>query len=217
MIKKKNRISVTLNRKKVASAEKKVEAKKPSRSISVAMKKRIKAAIKKRIAEKSKKNAVSKRVAMKAIKARRAVVARKTDILAKRLAERLDARMERILLDAEKLIKASIPAKFVSASLTKLQKELITNGISCTFDKRVAKSDIKKTASTDITEDECNDAVKKIAQAVIGLTEDTLDACDKAIKQLSKKHFAKNRVSSVCMMRKNVEARMKKTGLNFKF
>ena len=62
-----------------------------------------------------------------------------------------------------------------------------------------------------------DDAVKKIAQAVIGLTEDTLDACDKAIKQLSKKHFAKNRVSSVCMMRKNVEARMKKTGLNFKF
>lgn len=171
---------------------------------------------KKKVSVKTKKMA-TKRVSAKEIKARREVVAKQSDILAKRLAERLDNRMERILLDAENLVKATFPAKFVSASLTKLQKELITNGISCTFDKRVTKEAIKKTASTDITEDECTEAIQKIAKAVIGLTEDTLDACDKAIKQLSKKHFAKNRVSSVCLMRKGVETAMKETGLNFKF
>lgn len=147
---------------------------------------------------------------------RRKVIA-SANKLADRLAAKLDSRMEKILLDAEELVKGYFPARYVSASLTSLQKKLIANGISCTFDKSIAKEAIEKTASSDITSDECKEAIDKIAEAVVGETEDTLEACDKAIENLAKKHFANNIVSTTRTMRQSVAAKMKETGLNFKF
>jgi len=165
----------------------------------------------------AKKKVEPKKVASKDVVAERKLIAKQTNVLATRLAKKLDDRMEKILFDAEETVKTYFPAKYVSASLTKLQKLLIAEGISCKFDKRVTKEAIKKTANTDITTDECNEAIKKVAQTVVSLTEETLDACDSSIKKLAKKHFASHRISTAHAMRKFVEEKMKATGLNFKF
>lgn len=159
----------------------------------------------------------SEKVAQKELQASREVMAKQTNVLAKRLADKLDLRMEKILADAEKLVKKYFPARYVSASLTKLQKQLIGEGISCTFDKSVTKEAIKKTAKSDITAEECDEAIQKIAQTVVAETEDTLDACDKAIKNLAKKHFPKNRISTAHVIRKTIEQKMQSTGLHCRF
>ena len=159
---------------------------------------------------------MDKKITAKEIRAQREIVAKKSGVYAERLAQKLDARMEKLLFDAEQLVKSYFPAKFVSASLTMLQKELVANGISTRFDKRVTKEAIKKTASTDITEDECKEAIQVIAKNFIGETEKALEMCDTAIKQLSKKHFPKNRVSSVKAMRTGVENIMAERGMNIK-
>ena len=165
----------------------------------------------------AKKGVSAKKVTATKKTASREVVAKQANVLATRLAAKLDERMEKILADAEELVKEYFPAKYVSASLTKLQKNLISNGISCRFDKTVTKEALASTDKADITEDECTEAIEKIAQAVVDETEETLELCDTAIRNLAKKHFPKHRVSSARSMRKNVASAMKKTGLNFKF
>ena len=164
----------------------------------------------------AKKNVASrKEVAAKRIAARQEAT-KKASVLGERLAAKLDARMEKILLDAERLVKDHVPARFVSASLTRLQKQLIAQGIGCKFDKRVSKEAIKRTANTDVTIDDCNEAIDKIAEIVVGLTEETLDDCDNCIHRLAKKHFVDHRVSTIKAMRNTVETKMKATGLNIK-
>lgn len=145
------------------------------------------------------------------------VIASETNVYSKRFAAKLDSRMETILEDAENLVKAHFPAKKVSAALTKLQKTLLAEGISCQFDKTVSKASIKATASLDYTDDECTEAIKYIADAVVAETEDTLEACDNAIKALAKKHYPKNRISTAKAMRKSVMEIMAKQGLKFDF
>ena len=85
----------------------------------------------------AKKKVEPKKVASKDVVAERKLIAKQTNVLATRLAKKLDDRMEKILFDAEETVKTYFPAKYVSASLTKLQKLLIAEGISCKFDKRV--------------------------------------------------------------------------------
>lgn len=145
------------------------------------------------------------------------VVANETNVYSKRFASKLDARMEQILEDAENLVKAYFPAKQVSASLTKLQKTLLNEGISCRFDKTVSKEAIASTADSDITDAECHEAIQYIANAVVAETEDTLEACDNAIKALAKKHYPKNRISTAKKMRNSVAEIMNKQGLHFTF
>lgn len=159
----------------------------------------------------------NKKIAMKEAIAERKKIAKQTSILADRFAKKLDARMEKILLDAETLVKQYFPAKYVSASLTRLQKNLLQEGISSRFDKRVSKQARIKTAKSDITPDECKEAIEKITKATVDATEETLDACHSAIRNVAKKHFPKHRVSSTRSICKQVEAKMKETGLNFKF
>ena len=180
-----------------------------------------KRASRKRVASKkvSPKRKVASRdaVAMKKAIAEHKVIAKQTSVLADRFAKKLDTRMEKILMDAEQLVKEYFPAKYVSASLTRLQKELINEGISCRFDKTVSKTARIKTAKSDITPDECKEAIDKIAKATVDATEETLDACHSAIRNVAKNHFPKHRISSTHSICKQIEAKMKETGLNFKF
>jgi hypothetical protein len=94
------------------------------------------------------KNIIAKkhaeRVAKKEVKASREVIAKQSNVLSQRLAKKLDMRMEKILFDAEELVKKYFPARYVSASLTKLQKQLISEGVSCTFDKSVTKKQSRR-------------------------------------------------------------------------
>ena len=141
--------------------------------------------------------------------ASRMAIAKKSNVLANRLAQRLEDHMEKTLADAEEVVKEYFPARFVSASLTKLQKMLLKEGISSQFDKRVTKASVKKTAKSKVTAAECNEMVKKIAQSVVDETEESLEKLDKAIRTLASKHFPKNRIASARAMRKGVEAKMK--------
>ena len=145
------------------------------------------------------------------------VIANETRVYGERFAKKLETRMEQILLDAETLVKSYFPAKQVSASLTKLQKILLNEGISCRFDKTVSKQAIASSKDSDITDKECGDAIQYIANAVVAETESTLEACDKAIKTLAKKHYPQHRISTAKAMGNVVEASMAKQGLRFKF
>ena len=160
---------------------------------------------------------MKKKITAREIRAQREIVAKKSNVFAKRIADKIDARMEKLLADAEELVKSYFPAKFVSAALTNLQKELYKNGLSTRFDKRVTKEAIKKTASSDITEEECKEAIQVIAKNVLSETESALELCDKAIKNLAKKHFPKNRVSSIRAMRDGVASAMEERGMRIKF
>lgn len=142
---------------------------------------------------------------------------KKANVFASRMATKLENHIEKVLEDAEACVKEYFPARRVSASLTKLQSKLMKEGISTQFDKRVTKAQIKKTASADYTNEECEEAVGIIANEVVNDTEETLEACDNAIKKLASKHFPTKKIASAYVMRKAIEAKLNSTGLNFKF
>jgi len=134
-----------------------------------------------------------------------------------RVAEKLDNQMEKILSDAEELVKAEFPAKYVSASLTRLSNILCKEGIECTFDKKVSREAIRKTASSDITKAECDEAIRKIAEAVVDETEDTIEQCKKAIDVIASKEFESGSKVATRRIQRRVASRLGAEGLQFKF
>ena len=134
-----------------------------------------------------------------------------------RVAAKLDDQMEKILSDAEELVKAEFPAKYVSASLTRLSNILCKEGIECTFDSKVSREAIRKTASSDITKDECYEAIKKIAEAVVDETEDTIEQCKKAIDVIASKEFEAGSKVATRRIQRRVASRLGAEGLQFKF
>lgn len=134
-----------------------------------------------------------------------------------RVAAKLDDQMEKILSDAEELVKAEFPAKYVSASLTRLSNILCKEGIECTFDSKVSREAIRKTASSDITKDECYEAIKKIAEAVVDETEDTIEQCKKAIDVIASKEFESGSKVATRRIQRRVASRLSAEGLQFKF
>ena len=142
--------------------------------------------------------------------------ARKASIIAERYTKVVDDTMEKVLFDAEELVKKHFPARYVSASLTKLRVILKENGISANFDKRISREDLRRTAAMKCTKDDCDEAVQKIAKAIIAETNMLLEKCDKAITAAVDKHCTTKRIAGR-RVRMTIEANMRKTGLNFKF
>jgi hypothetical protein len=150
--------------------------------------------------------------------AHREVIANKINVVSDKIAAKLDEQVERILLDAETVVKKHFPAKYVSASLTKLQKLLFKEGVQCTFSKKISREAILKTANSKITIAECDEAVKVICAAVVDEIEKSLELCEQGIKTIaSKKDFAGSRIYTIHSMQTKVASKLNETGLNFKF
>jgi len=141
----------------------------------------------------------------------------KIDKIASRIQEKLEERVEKILSDAEQVVKQEFPAKYVSASLTKLQNILYKEGIECNFDSTVTRQAIRKTANSDITKDECDEAICEIAKAVVDETEASIDQCDTAIDMVAKKNFETGHTIAAKRIKKRVAAKLNSVGLNFDF
>ena len=137
--------------------------------------------------------------------------------IASRVQTKLNDRMEKILADAEEVVKKFFPAKYVSASLSKLTKLLYKEGIECTFDTTINRKAIRKTAGSDITKDECDEAIKEIAKAVVDETEASIHQCDTAIDTLAKKNFVANAKIAAKRIKKRVQVKLNREGLNFEF
>lgn len=140
----------------------------------------------------------------------------KANVIAERCAKVIDDRMEKILLDAENVVKEHFPARYVSASLTRLRVILKNEGIMSNFDKRVSREALRRTASMQCSKEDCDEAIGEIAKAIVAETNAVLDQCDKAISAAVEKHCTTKRISNH-RVRLTVEAKMNKTGLKFKF
>jgi uncharacterized metal-binding protein len=132
------------------------------------------------------------------------------------VSQKLDNRMEKILEAAEELVKEAFPARYVSASLTRLKKTLYKEGIECAFDYKITRKAIRKTANSDVTKEECDEAIAKIAEAVVDEVEETLDQCNTAIDEIAKQNFGKTEAAAKNIKRR-VQARMNRKGLHLKF
>jgi uncharacterized metal-binding protein len=132
------------------------------------------------------------------------------------VSQKLDNRMEKILEAAEELVKEAFPARYVSASLTRLKKTLYKEGIECDFDYKISRSAIRKTADSDITKEECDEAVAQIAEAVVDEVEEILDQCAEAIDTVVDDTFEKD-AKVARFVKRRIQMRMARKGLNFKF
>jgi len=130
--------------------------------------------------------------------------------------KKLEDRVEKALADAEELVKQEFPARYVSASLTRLKKTLYKEGIECDFDYKISRAAIRKTANSDITKEECDEAIAKIAGAVVDEVEDVLGQCDEAINTVVNDTFKKD-AKVARFIKRRIQMRMARKGLNFKF
>jgi hypothetical protein len=130
--------------------------------------------------------------------------------------KKLEDRVEKALADAEELVKQEFPARYVSASLTRLKKTLYKEGIECDFDYKVSRAAIRKTANSDITKEECDEAVAQIAEAVVDEVEEILDQCAEAIDTVVDDTFEKD-AKVARFVKRRIQMRMARKGLNFKF
>lgn len=142
---------------------------------------------------------------------------KKVAAISTRINQKMLERIEKILGDAEELVKKEFPAKFVSASLTRLQNKLYKEGIECEFDPTVTRQAIRKTANSDITKDECDEAIDKIAEAVVEETEESIGQCEAAIDEIAKNGFEDGCEVIARRIKKRVASRMSREGLNFEF
>lgn len=147
---------------------------------------------------------------------KRSVLGARSELLASRISKKLDENMEKILMDSEDLVKQHFPARFVSASLTKLQKLLKAEGISCNFDKKITRSALRKTANLEVTDEQCDEALKVIAKAIVDETEDTLDKCNTAIESIASRRFEKAPKTAARKIKSHVEKKLSESGLAFK-
>ena len=178
---------------------------------------RMRAAFKKHL--EAKKAEVAKKSIEKAQLERNAArrqATKKVGILTSRFSKRLADAVDKALVEAETLVKENFPARFVSASLTNLRKQLLNNGIHANFDRRVSRKALRASVDTKCTKAHCDEAIKQIAKATIAEVEAILDSCDKAITKAAAKNFKMRRLATRQIYR-GVEKNLYRRGLEFKF
>jgi hypothetical protein len=142
--------------------------------------------------------------------------AQKVNVLAAKFSKRLTDVVDKALVEAETLVKQNVPARFVSASLTNLRKQLMTSGIHARFDRRVTRAALRASANDECTKAQCDEAIGEIAKAVVAEVEEVLDQCDKAITAAVEKNFRMPKLAGR-QVRREVQRTMFRQGLEFKF
>lgn len=120
----------------------------------------------------------------------------KLKAMAARFSQRLFKLVDATLVDAEQTVKANFPARFVSASLTKLRKQLRDTGICCQFDRTVSRKELRASFDSKVTKVHCDEAVDEIAKCVAAEVEDILESCDQAVTKAAEKNFKMKRMAA---------------------
>lgn len=87
------------------------------------------------------------------------------------------AEVEDVLEDAEEAVKAFVPAHLASKALTALENALDEEGVEVEFEK-VTSETLNRTAGEEVSEDEIEEVVKKVAEAVTNELEEVLKDAD---------------------------------------
>jgi predicted ATP-dependent Lon-type protease len=120
--------------------------------------------------------------------------------VAGKISKAIELEAEEILDHAEQVIKQYVPARYVKAALTKIEKKLEDEGIEALFDKTVSREALRKTASEQPTVKELNEVVNKVTAAIVAEMEDVLKDTDDVIGE---------KIAGVTDMRKKAELEAK--------
>lgn len=139
-------------------------------------------------------------------------------VAADKIARAIELEAEEILEHGEAVVKEYIPAKYVKAALTSIEKMLDKEGIEALFDKTVSREALRKTAqeAKEVTAQEVNEAVTKIAETIVAEFEDMLEDADEVTTAALKKvpESAKFEVES--KLKNVVEKKMASKGVYFR-
>lgn len=98
---------------------------------------------------------------------------------ANKIALAVEEEMEEILDHAEQVVKNFVPAKYVKATLNKIEKALDAEGMEVLFDKTVTREALRKTASEKVSSKEIDEVVKALIEAIVDEVEEMLEDTDK--------------------------------------
>jgi hypothetical protein len=98
--------------------------------------------------------------------------------IASNVTDAITAETEEVLEDAEEAIKKSVPARFAKKALAMLETKLEKEGIEALFDKKVKREALKRTAGEEMKEDELEEVVASVVDAVVAEMEEVLKDAD---------------------------------------
>ena len=120
------------------------------------------------------------------IKTSNSRIIKKAEIIAKALEDDT----EEILLHAERLVKASLKPTDQIKALRLIEKKMSMEGVEVSFQKKLTKESMKKTASLEsLTEDEVTNLVDTIVTAIVDELEDSLKEADEIAEEELKEIF----------------------------
>lgn len=120
----------------------------------------------------------ARRSAVKAA-ARKALIASKVDAI---VAEIVDE-AEDILEDTECVVKECTPSRKVKTSMKSVAASLKDEGIRARFDDKVTRTQLRKTADLDVTEDELKEGLQEIVNTAVEVFEDMAEGAEAKIDE----------------------------------
>ena len=130
---------------------------------------------------------------------------------AEMIAKALEDDTEEILLHAERLVKASLKPTDQIKALRLIEKKMSMEGVEVSFQKKLTKESMKKTASLEsLTEDEVTNLVDTIVTAIVDELEDSLKEADEIAEEELKEIF-KDEKKATPEEKQELEAKLKRT------
>lgn len=133
--------------------------------------------------------------------------------LAHKMTKAVQAEVEEILEHAEVVVKQYVPARYVKAALTKIEKALDMEGIEVKFDKAVTREELRTTAKVDVTASEVNEVVAEVAKAVVAELEDVLKDADEVAGEVIATFDMRNRFEVESKLKGVVEKKLAAKGV----
>ena len=141
------------------------------------------------------------------IKTSNSRIIKKAEIIAKALEDDT----EEILLHAERLVKASLKPTDQIKALRLIEKKMSMEGVEVSFQKKLTKESMKKTASLEsLTEDEVTNLVDTIVTAIVDELEDSLKEADEIAEEELKEIFEDEKKATP-EEKQELEAKLKRT------
>lgn len=127
------------------------------------------------------------------------------------IAKAFEDDVEEILLHAERLVKASLKPTDQVKALRMLEKKLDAEGMEVSFQKKITRSSMKKTASIEnLSEEEVVDLVETITEAVVAEVEQSLKDVDEICEDKLKEVFDDEEKATPAE-KQELEAKLKRT------
>lgn len=118
---------------------------------------------------------------------------------------------EEVLLHAERLVKASLKPTDQVKALRMLEKSLDKEGLEVTFQKKITRDSMKRTAGVEsLPEKEVVDLVETITDAVVDEVEESLKDVDEVCEEKLKEVFDDEKKATPAE-KQELEARLKGT------